>query len=94
MRTPQFSFSTLCGITVFSLASAFSLIPASASAQEVHDWGKTFASIARPTKIARCPTGYIASAAAQTCETFSAITPKAQPKSGACPAGTTEEFGA
>ncbi len=94
MRAPQASLSALCGITAFSLASAFSLMPTSSSAQEVHDWGKTFASIARPTKTARCPTGYIASAAAQTCETFSAITPKALPRSGACPAGSTEEFGA
>ncbi len=94
MRTPQASLSALCGITAISFASAFSLAPTSASAQEVHDWGKTFASIARPTKTTRCPTGWIASASAQTCETFSAITPKAQPKSGACPAGTTEEFGA
>jgi hypothetical protein len=87
-------FSSFCGIAALSMASAFSLAPASASAQEpTHDWGKTYASIARPSKTARCPTGYIASPNAQTCETFSLITPKAQPKSGACPAGTTEEFG-
>ncbi len=94
MHSPLPRLSALCGITAFSLASAFSLMPSTSSAQEVHDWGKTFASIARPTKTARCPTGYIASAAAQTCETFSAITPKALPRSGACPAGSTEEFGA
>lgn len=94
MHTSLLSLSTLGGIAALSLASAFSLVPTSASAQEVHDWGKTFATIARPTKIARCPTGWIASSSAQTCETFSAITPKAQPKSGTCPAGTTEEFGA
>jgi hypothetical protein len=95
MRTPLASLSALCGITALSLASAFSLTPINASAQEAtHDWGKTYASIARPSKTARCPTGWIASASAQTCETFSLITPKAIPKSGACPAGTTEEFGA
>ena len=94
MRTSILSLSALSGIAAISFASAFSLAPTSASAQEVHDWGKTFASIARPSKTARCPTGWIASASAQTCETFSAITPKAQPKSGACPAGSTEEFGA
>lgn len=95
MRIIRTHLSALCGITVFSLASAFSLMPTSAAAQEAtHDWGKTYASIARPSKTARCPTGWIASASAQTCETFSLITPKAQPKSGACPAGTTEEFGA
>jgi hypothetical protein len=94
MQTSHTRFSTRCGFAALSLASAFSLMPTSASAQEAtHDWGKTFATIARPTKIARCPTGYIASAATQTCETFSAITPKSQPKSGACPAGSTEEFG-
>lgn len=94
MQTQHIRITALCSITTLSLAAALSLMPTNTTAQEVHDWGKTFASIARPTKIARCPTGYIASAAAQTCETFSAITPKAQPKSGACPAGTTEEFGA
>ena len=70
-------------------------MPTSAAAQEAtHDWGKTYASIARPSKTARCPTGWIASASAQTCETFSLITPKAIPKSGACPVGTMAEFGA
>ena len=95
MRTPLVSLSALCGITALTLASAFSLMPISASAQEAtHDWGKTYASIARPSKTARCPTGWIASASAQTCETFSLITPKAIPKSGACPVGTMAEFGA
>ena len=101
MQTAHTRFPTLCGTAVSSLfgfavlgvTSALSLIPTHTTAQEEHDWGKTFATVARPTKTARCPTGYIASASAQTCETFSAITPKSQPKSGACPAGSTEEFG-
>ena len=83
---PLAQLSALCAIAALSLASAFSLMPTSAAAQEAtHDWGKTYASIARPSKTARCPTGWIASASAQTCETFSLITPKAIPKAALAP---------
>lgn len=95
MKASRIGFSVLGSTAALGLASAFSSMPTNALAQEAtHDWGRTYASIARPTKTARCPTGYIANASAQICETFSVITPKAQPKGGSCPAGTVEEFGA
>jgi hypothetical protein len=95
MKTSRILPATFSGIAALGFACALSIAPQGASAQEAtHDFGRTFASIARPTKTARCPTGYIANGSSQICESYSAILPKAQPKSGACPAGTVEEFGA
>jgi hypothetical protein len=70
-----------------------SMLPAIASAQATHDWGAEYHTINRPSAMARCPTGYTAEVAKQVCHARSLISPKAQVKSGACPAGTLEEWG-
>jgi hypothetical protein len=70
-----------------------SILPSIASAQATHDWGAEYHTINRPSAMARCPTGYTAEVSKQVCHARSLISPKSQVKSGACPAGTVEEWG-
>jgi hypothetical protein len=78
--------------TPFLSTLALSLLPTLASAQ-THDWGSEYHTINRPNAMARCPTGYTAEVAKPVCHARSLISPKSQVKSGACPAGTVEEWG-
>jgi hypothetical protein len=79
---------------LLSLATlSASILPSLASAQATHDWGAEYHTINRPSAMARCPTGYTAEISKQVCHARSLISPKSQVKSGACPAGTVEEWG-